>query len=101
MALDTIEQLAQCLLLTDRVPNTAHLLSGQTFHALLNGVTPLPSSLPSVIWEAVEVDLLDSFQEELVKRGKKKKAEKLVPVPAKTKNTQNRGLFAMLGDMDA
>jgi len=99
MALDTIEQLAQCLLLTDRVPSNAHLLSGQTFHALLTGATPPPSSLPSVIWEAVEVDLLDSFQEERVKKGKKKKAEKpFMPAPTQTKN---KGLFAVLGDMDA
>ena len=102
-ALDIIEQLAQCLLLTDRVPSNAYQLSGQTFHALLTGKTP-PPSLPSDIWEAVEVGLLDSFQEERVKKSKKSHVEKpLVPLRAKikAKNSQTRGLFAMLGDMDA
>ena len=104
MALDTIEQLAQCLLLTDRVPSNAYQLSGQTFHAFLTGKTSSPSSLPSGIWEAVELDLLDSFQEERAKKSKKSRVEKpSIPSPAKIKgnNSQNKGLFAMLGDMEA
>lgn len=101
MALDTIEQLAQCLLLTDRVPSNAYQLSGLTFHALLTGKISPPSSLPLGIWEAVEVDLLDSFQEERVKKSRKSHAEKpFMPSPAK-KNIQKKGLFTMLGDMDA
>ncbi|KAF8967929.1 hypothetical protein BDZ97DRAFT_1916502 [Flammula alnicola] len=106
MAMDTIEQLAQTLLLTERAPSNAHQLSGKAFHGLLTGAATFTPSLPNGVWDTTEMGLSDAFQPEPTKKTKKSKADKAVPVvPSKVKgskaNAPSQGLFALLGDIDA
>jgi hypothetical protein len=105
MALDTIEQLAQTLLLTDRVPGNAHQFSGRAFHALLTGsVASFTPALPGNIWGITEVGLSHAFQQEKAKKAKKAKTEKPASTTPANKgrvNGSRTGLFALLGDMDA
>ncbi|KDR75736.1 hypothetical protein GALMADRAFT_248404 [Galerina marginata CBS 339.88] len=106
MALDMIEQLSQSLLLLERVPGTAHQLSGRAFHALLTGRASIETmSLPVGIWEAAEIGLLNAYQEERAKKGKKSKAAKSPAASSLANgsrtNIKSGGLFAMLGDIEA
>ncbi|PPQ76786.1 hypothetical protein CVT26_001753 [Gymnopilus dilepis] len=103
MALESIEQLCQALLLLDRVPVNAHQLSGKAFHALLTDTAPSQITLPESIWEATLGGLSDLFQEERPKKGKKVKAAKPQPAPSGSRATAVKGhsLFAMLGDTEA
>ncbi|KAF9485956.1 PIN domain-like protein [Pholiota conissans] len=103
MAMDTIEQLSQTLLLIDRVPSSAHQFSGRAFHALLTGTASFKPSLPADMWPIAEAGLSDAFLQERAKKVKKAKAEKPAATPAsKVKtNGSKAGLFALLGDMDA
>lgn len=102
MALESIEQLAHTLLLTERIPGNVHEFSGKAFHALLTGSASFTPSLPAGVWESVEDELADAFQQERTKKVKKIKAEKPVPAPVRAKgNASNQGLFSLLGDMDA
>ncbi|KAH9485037.1 hypothetical protein JR316_0001943 [Psilocybe cubensis] len=105
MALESIEQLSQSLLLLDRVPGNAYQLSGKLFHGLLTGTAPMLSTLlHSSVWAAVEEGLSDCFQDERAKRPKKPKAAKVQTTSIATNgaraNTKNKGLFSMLGDLE-
>ncbi|KAJ3502552.1 hypothetical protein NLJ89_g8837 [Agrocybe chaxingu] len=108
MALGTIEQLSQALLLSGRVPSNFHQLSGKAFHALLAGTaSSVKFTIPNGIWEAAEAGLEDSFQEERTKNTKKpKKAQKLqtpISTPKTTKLDAQKGnsIYALLGDVEA
>ena len=102
MALESIEQLAHTLLLTERIPGNVHEFSGKAFHALLTGSASFTPSLPAGVWESAEAELAAAFQQERAKKVKKTKAEKPVPAPVRAKgNASNQGLFSLLGDMDA
>ncbi|CAA7259032.1 unnamed protein product [Cyclocybe aegerita] len=108
MALGTIEQLSQALLLSGRIPSNFHQLSGKAFHARLTGTaSSMEISIPNGIWEAAEVGLEDSFQEERVKNTKKpKKAHKLqvpisTPQPTKLGGQKGNSIYALLGDIEA
>ena len=107
MAMDTIEQLSQVLLLTERVPFEIHKISGRRFHAMLTGTTTLTHSLPSGVWDSTEAGLSDAFQEERVKKVKRSKAEKQAAVStlngkASTQAVPKKGLkFALLDDVEA
>lgn len=107
MAMDTIEQLSQVLLLTERVPFEIHRISGRRFHAMLTGTTTVTQSLPSDVWDSAEAGLSDAFQEERVKKGKRSKAEKQAVVSvlngkASTQAVPKKGLkFALLDDVEA
>ena len=108
MALDTIEQLSQVLLLTERVPFEIHRISGRRFHAMLTGTTTtVTHSLPSDVWDSTEAGLSDAFQEERVKKVKRSKAEKQAVVSAlngkaSTQAVPKKGLkFALLDDVEA
>lgn len=102
MALESVEQLAQTLLLTDRIPGNVHQFSGKAFHAFLTGSASFTPSLPAGVWESAEAELADAFQQQRAKKTKKMKAEKPAAVPVRAKgNASKQGLFSMLGDMDA
>ncbi|KAF8806511.1 PIN domain-like protein [Phlegmacium glaucopus] len=107
MALDSIEQLSQALLLTERVPFDASRLSGRRFHAMLTGTTAITQPLPSGIWDSTEDGLSDAFQEERVKKVKRSKAEKQAVASvsngkASAQAVPKKGFkFALLGDMEA
>ncbi|KAF9526652.1 hypothetical protein CPB83DRAFT_908271 [Crepidotus variabilis] len=102
MALDTIEQLSQALLLTQRIQNKCHLISGKAFHAYATRTLPLEEDSHSGAWDAIESDLGDSFQEEKLKRAKKA-AKIAAPVTTTKSKAANKGpsRFALLGDVDA
>ncbi|KJA28957.1 hypothetical protein HYPSUDRAFT_33419 [Hypholoma sublateritium FD-334 SS-4] len=102
MALESVEQLAQTLLLTDRIPGNVHQFSGKAFHALLTGSAYFSPSLAAGVWESAEAELADAFQQERAKKAKKIKAEKPAPAPVRNKGKSSKhGLFSMLGDVDA
>ena len=101
MALDSIEQLTQTLLLTGRIQCNFHQLSGKAFHAYRTGTIPITSELPEGVWDAVEAGLTASFQEERVKKAKKSKVLNAPAPMSKSKLGGGRnGLFAVLGDSD-
>ena len=107
MALETIEQLSQTLLLTERVPFEACRVSGRRFHAILTGTTAITQSLPTGVWDSTENGLSDAFQEERVKKVKRSKAEKQAVASASngkasTQAAPKKGLkFALLDDVEA
>ena len=107
MALETIEQLSQALLLTERVPFEAHKVSGRRFHAMLTGTTAITHPLPSGVWDSTEDGLSDAFQEERAKKVKRSKAEKQAVASAShgkasTQIIPKKGLkFALLDDAEA
>ena len=107
MAMDSIEQLSQVLLLTEQVPFQAHKLSGRRFHAILTGNTTVMQALPSGVWESTEDGLSDAFQEERVKKVKRSKAEKQNVASTSngkplTKGVPKMGLkYALLDDIEA
>ena len=107
MALETIEQLSQTLLLTERVPFEAHRVSGRRFHAMLTGTTAITQPLPSGVWDSIEDGLSDAFQEERVKKVKRSKGEKQAVASAlngkaSTQAVPKKGLkFALLDDVEA
>jgi hypothetical protein len=107
MALDTIEQLSQVLLLTERVPFEIHRISGRRFHAMLTGTTTITQPLPSDVWDSTEAGMSDAFQEERVKKVRRSKAEKQGAVStfngkASTQAVPKKGLkFALLDDVEA
>lgn len=99
MALETIEQLVQALLLTRRIRSDFHRLSGRRFHLYLSDSAPPDIELPPGVWEAVEVDLEQAFREVvLVKKKKQEKASKSIPAQPKPR-LGNRGAFALLSDL--
>jgi hypothetical protein len=108
MALESIEQLSQALLLTERVPFKVYRLSGRRFHAMLTGTTSITQPLPSGVWDSTEDGLSDAFQEERIKKVKRSKAEKQAVVAsasngkASTQAVPKKGFkFALLGDIEA
>lgn len=100
MALESIEQLVQVLLLTTRVRSDFHRLSGTTVHTHLTDPAHAVTGLPPGVWEAVEIDLEGAFQEVVVKKSKKKKVSKPAPAPSQP-STGNRGAFALLSDLNS
>jgi len=105
MAIECIDELAQILLLSDRVPAIGHLLSGSKFHSFLTGIRT-QTEIPEGLWPACKEGLEGAFVEE-----KKKKPKQ----PAKTKTmgamaiggtgngkqlTRSGGLFGLLGDLE-
>ena len=99
MALDSIEQLSQALLLTERVPFKVYNFSGRRFHAMVTGTIPITQSLPNGVWDSTEDGLSDAFQEERVKKVKRSKPEKQAIVS--TQGISKKGLnFALLGDIE-
>ena len=99
MAMDTINQLSQALLLTDKVKRAAQRLSGKKFHALLTEARA--TEIPNNIMVALVWNLEEAFQpDSLPKKKKTSKASKVAsPAPAK-KTRGASGLYALLGNME-
>ena len=99
MAMDTINQLSQTLLLTDKVKRAAHRLSGKKFHTLLSEARAV--ELPDNIVGALVWNLEDAFrQESMPKKKKTTKASKVAPPPPVKKTKSGSGLYALLGNME-
>ncbi|KAI0036170.1 hypothetical protein K488DRAFT_76193 [Vararia minispora EC-137] len=72
-AVHTIGLLAQTLLLSEKIPSSAHRFSGRRFHVALTSLPP--SSLPTAIWSAAVTGLEHAFATEKIKaKNKQKKA---------------------------
>lgn len=70
--METVEHLAQTLLLTSFVPSVAHQFSGRHFHSLLSGkIIPSDNSVVEDMWRACQENLLEAFREDRVKKDKK------------------------------
>ncbi len=102
MALETIEQLSQVLLLTRRIKSDFRRFSGKKFHAHLMGSLPLEKKLPQGVWEGVETELAHAFQGEMKQQQKTKAKKSLAPAAVNVKLSvgSNKGSFALLGDLD-
>ncbi|CCM00163.1 uncharacterized protein FIBRA_02191 [Fibroporia radiculosa] len=108
MALDTIEQFAQIMLLTAQVPSPAAHFSGRRFHANLNSRGATRHISPDVgdgLWRACMEDLKDVYAED--KRAKTRKERKKERGPTSTpsknekKNNQPRGgMYGMLAGLE-
>lgn len=74
MAVESIHQLSQVLLLSERVPVRIHMLSGQSFHAFLaRKGSNFRDTLPRGLWEACTEGLGEVFADERPVRAKKSK----------------------------
>jgi hypothetical protein len=98
-ALEAVEQLAQALLLGERVPSVGHFFSGKLFHALLSDSTYTHTSdTNSLYWDAVTIGLSAPFREEVLKRTKKARTANLAnPPPKLGKSRSGQGFYALLG----
>lgn len=102
MALETINQLSEILLLTERAHSTAHLFSGRLCHEFLTQIHPLEDAvIPSSLWAVATDGLSDDYQEERPKKAKKTKKERGPALPSSVKPTAGTSLFALLGDQEA
>jgi len=80
MALDSIADLSQILLLSERVPDQGRLLSGRRFHSFLTGMKmPTAADIPDGLWDACVEGLEDAFGEERWKKAKRGARVKTVP----------------------
>ena len=103
MALESIADLSQVLLLSSQVPHRGYALSGKKFHSFLTGMkTPVAADIPLGLWDACVQGLEDAFGEVW------KKARKGSPVkttrkahPVSPRKGTTGGLFDLLGDMAA
>ena len=102
MALESIADLSQVLLLSERVPNSSHLLSGKRFHSFLTNATAA-AVIPNGLWEACVEGLEDAFGEEWRKKAKKGPKVKMAQPGhgSSQKSASAGGLFGLLGDMEA
>jgi len=72
--LDAVEMLSQVLLLTNKVPNPAHLFSGKNFHQYLADADTRDTHIPPGLWDACVDGLEGAFAQE--KAGKRKRDRK-------------------------
>jgi hypothetical protein len=74
MAVESIHQLSQVLLLSEQVPVRVHMLSGQSFHTFLaRKGSNFRDTLPRGLWEACTEGLGVAFADERPVRAKKSK----------------------------
>ncbi|KAJ3784334.1 hypothetical protein GGU10DRAFT_358236 [Lentinula aff. detonsa] len=113
--LDSVHQLAEVLLLSDRVSSPAHLFSGRRFHAYLtNDLGPVPvDTFSGELWDACVDGLDDVFVQERMSRKEKKlqnyQSQNAVDNPSKLKqgnasrkiNDRGGGFYGLLGDVEA
>ncbi|KAJ4471611.1 hypothetical protein J3R30DRAFT_1809618 [Lentinula aciculospora] len=110
--LESVQQLAEVLLLSGRVSTPAHLFSGRRFHAYLtNELSPvLSDALPNELWDVCVHGLGDALIEERVSRkerkSKKKQNSDSTPSNSNKRNNLNNngrrgGLYDLLGDVEA
>jgi len=104
-ALESIEELSQVLLLSERVPSCAHLFSGKTFHFYLTGARSLEATdVTGSLWDACVEGLEDAFGEQWKKKAKKGGKVKSIPAGGTrkglTKGSSASGMFGLLADME-
>lgn len=101
--MESIEHLAQSLLLSDLLPSSAHRFSGKAFHAYLTGFLRLnKDTIPTSLLEASIQGLEDVLVEERKRKPKKmKNAADRGHVVLSSKSVSNAGLFHLLADVEA
>ncbi|KAJ3998740.1 hypothetical protein F5050DRAFT_1566541, partial [Lentinula boryana] len=113
--LDSVHQLAEVLLVSDRVSSPAHLFSGRRFHAYLtNDLGPVPvDTSAGELWDVCVNGLDDVFVQERISRKEKKlknhQSQNAVDNPSKLKqrnaprkiNDRGGGFYGLLGDVEA
>lgn len=106
-ALETIELLAQVLLLTGDFPARASRFSGARFHALLASSDAGQVAVDENLWQAVVISLDYCFAEERMSKKAKKKAQKSSAIispamaPGKMSRSTSGGMYSVLGDAQA
>ncbi|OSX61868.1 hypothetical protein POSPLADRAFT_1181919 [Postia placenta MAD-698-R-SB12] len=107
MALDTIEQLAQILLLGDVIPTPAALFSGRRFHAnLVRLGNDSMADSSNALWRACLEGLEHAFAGRGPKAKKDRKKEARAPItsPAKVQPGQGQprrgGMYDILAQLD-
>ncbi|KAE9403311.1 hypothetical protein BT96DRAFT_990352 [Gymnopus androsaceus JB14] len=110
VCMDSVHQLAEVMILSDRVSTSAHLFSGRQYHSYLTGTVPSDNAFPRELWAACVSGLEDSLVGERVKVKKNKKknnTQNQIPTQASL-NKKNKptgpsrgGLFDLLGDVEA
>ncbi|KAF9268688.1 PIN domain-like protein [Marasmius fiardii PR-910] len=107
-ALEAVEQLSQVLLLTEPVPAVAHWFSGRQFHEYLTGIVPLEDhAVPEEYWTMAIEGLEQCLSEDRQKKKKGNGGQSVTAVAAPLQKSSgkakagSRGLFDLLGDMDA
>lgn len=102
-AVESIHQLSQVLLLSERVPVGVHRLSGQLFHTFLaQKGSNRRDTLPQGLWDACMEGLGDAFAEERPVRTKKSKItpKKDWPAVQKAVRVGTKGSqFELLADL--
>lgn len=100
--LESIEELSQILLLSERVPSCAHLFSGKMFHLYLTGTRSPTADIPDGLWDVCVGDLEDTFGEEWKKKTKKERKVKSAltnGVKGPSKGGPPNGMFGLLEEM--
>ncbi|KAF7315213.1 XPG-I-2 domain-containing protein [Mycena indigotica] len=85
--LESIVNLSQILLISERLPLPASLFSGMEFHACLTGARP--TNVSDDLWDACVSDISETFGDELKKKKKPKRKEVVTP----PKGRPVKGLF--------
>ncbi|KAJ7690731.1 hypothetical protein B0H17DRAFT_1011484 [Mycena rosella] len=98
-ALESIDHLAQILLVSDRLPSPASAFSGSDFHSCLTGIKAL--DVPDTLWDACVGDIEETFAEERKKKPKKSKETAALPVAGSGKKVKGASLFDLLADAEA
>ncbi|EIN06712.1 hypothetical protein PUNSTDRAFT_121825 [Punctularia strigosozonata HHB-11173 SS5] len=102
MALGSVELLVQTLLLSDRVPSAAHLLSGRRVHSALLRKAEEDGAVRSElenVWKACIEGLDDAFAPEVSRQRDKGRAKiGRVPAPPSRGHTSGRGMFSVLAE---
>ncbi|GBE81272.1 hypothetical protein SCP_0309990 [Sparassis crispa] len=108
-ALESIQHLAQILLLHDRVPSPAHLFSGQRFHELLTAIGKEAAlTVDQEMWEASIEAQQTAFAEPRSKKARKEtKGKDLATAPLPSGISKRGkdfsamgGMFGLLADAD-
>ncbi|KAF8622707.1 hypothetical protein AX15_006798 [Amanita polypyramis BW_CC] len=96
-SLESIDELASVLLISDLVPSVSRFFSGKRFHALLTGTSSVDdSAVPTPLWKACQDGLEHAFLEANKKHGnRKKKAVVAAPPPLVAQKSQG-SLFTLL-----
>ncbi|KAF5345284.1 hypothetical protein D9758_008419 [Tetrapyrgos nigripes] len=107
-SLESVQLLAEVMLLSERVSSPALPFSGKTFHSLLTGSTTLEEfDVPEALLEACIGGMESCLGEDIVKKSRKKAKDRndARPAPSSIKSKtasgiQKRGLFDLLNDAE-
>ncbi|KAK2463159.1 hypothetical protein APHAL10511_004814 [Amanita phalloides] len=101
-SLESINEFASVLLISDLIPPVFRHFSGKKFHAFLTGLIPLDATMPSPLWDVCQDGLQHRFLEEEKNIGKRlKKVNARPPLPVAAQKSSQASLFTLLGEGSA